>query len=230
MSLERLIKNFSILRANEPCIFILRHAEKPIANNMQVDMVNAITKEGVKSSKRLGGVLSGFYPKIGIVRSSSVARCLETADNIFSMYPYKILTIPDAVLGGDGAYVSDSQLAAQHFIEDPSRTDIFIKMQNGEIFDGMREIKAGSNLLLAKIISDLEKITAPGFYITHDCILALFVGSMIDQIIDENNWFQYLDGVCIKKTDNKVNLYWENECFDITEKIRIHLESVSRND
>lgn len=220
MSIVKLIKNFSALQDSGPCIFILRHAEKPIAKNMYIDMANAITDQGVKSSKKLGSILKTLYPKVGIVRSSPIARCLETASNIFSVYPDKILIIPDAVLGGDGAYVSDNQLAAQYFLEDPSRTDVFIRMQKGEAFAGMREVNTGTQLLLTKIIQDLENITTPGFYITHDCILALFVGTMVDQIIDKRTWFQYLDGICIKKLDNKINLYWKKECFDITGKVR----------
>jgi hypothetical protein len=219
MSIAELIKDFGTLQDSDPCIFILRHAEKPVTKDMYVDMANAITEEGVKSSKKLGNILKSLYPKVSIVRSSPIARCLETASNIFSAYPDKILIIPDTVLGGDGAYVSDNKLAAQHFLEDPSRTDVFIRMQNGEPFEGMREVNTGTQLLLTKIIQDLGNITTPGFYITHDCILALFVGSMIDQVIDERTWFQYLDGICIKKLNNKINLYWKKKGFDITKKL-----------
>ena len=219
MSIAKLIENFSTLQANESCIFILRHAEKPIINNMHLDIENSITEEGIKSSKKLGGILKSLYPQIDIVRSSTIKRCLETANNMFSVYSDKVLIMSDAVLGGDGAYVSDNQLVAKHFLEDPSQTDIFIRMQKGETFLGMREVNTGTQLLLTKIIQDLENVTTPGFYITHDCILALFVGTIINQIIDEKNGFQYLDGVCIKKLNNKVNLYWKKECFNITEKI-----------
>jgi hypothetical protein len=220
MSIIKLIKDFSALQDSGPCVFILRHAEKPIAKNMYVDMTNAITDKGIKNSRELGNILKSLYPRVGIVRSSPVTRCLETASNIFSVYPDKILITPSTVLGGDGAYVSDNKLAAQHFLEDPSRTDVFIRMQKGEAFAGMREVSTGTQLLLTKIIQDLGSITTQGFYITHDCILALFVGTMIDQIIDERTWFQYLDGVCIKKLDNKITLYWKKKCFDITEKIK----------
>jgi len=220
MSIAQLTKDFSALQDSGPCIFILRHAEKPITKNIYVDMANAITDNGVKSSRELGNILKSLYPRVSIVRSSPITRCLETASNIFSAYSDKILIIPDAVLGGDGAYVSDNKLAAQHFLEDPSQTDIFIRMQKGEAFAGMREVNIGTRLLLTRTIQDLENIATPGFYITHDCILALFVGTMIDQIIDERTWFQYLDGVCIKKFDNKINLYWKKECFNIAEKIK----------
>lgn len=219
MSIIQLLENFNTLQTSDPCIFILRHAEKPLVNNLYTDIANALTEEGVKSSQNLGSELERFYPKVGVVRSSPIARCLETANNMFSTYSDKILIVTDTVLGGDGAYVADNKLAAQHFLEEPSRTDIFIRMQCGEVFEGMRKVNTGTNLLLAKIVHDLENISAPSFYITHDCILALFVGAMVNQIIDEKSWFQYLDGVCIKKLDNKINLYWKKECFDITKKI-----------
>ena len=218
MSIIQLIENFDTLQTGDPCIFMLRHAEKPIAKDMHTDIANAITEEGIKSSKNLGNILKGFYSKVGVVRSSPITRCLETANNIFSTYSGEISIIPDSVLGGDGAYVSDSGLAAQHFLKNPSRTDIFIRMQRGEVFEGMHKINIGTNLLLNKIIYDLENISAPSFYITHDCILALFVGTIINQIVDEKNWFQYLDGLCIKKLNNKINLYWKKDCFDITKK------------
>lgn len=221
MSIIQLIENFNVLQTNEPCVFILRHAEKPIVNNMHIDIANSLTEEGMRSSEELGDVLKNLYPKIGIVRSSSITRCLETANHIFSRYPYKISIISDSDLGGDGAYVSDNQLAAQHFLEDPSSIDVFTKMQNGEVFSGMREVGEGTKLLLIKVIHELENLTVPGFYITHDCILALFVGSILNQLVDEKNWFQYLDGVCIKKLNDKVNLYWKKKCFDITDKIRV---------
>lgn len=221
MSIIQLIENFNALQNNEPCVFILRHAEKPIVNNMHIDIANSLTEEGIRSSKELGVMLKNLYPRAGIIRSSPIARCLETANSIFSAYSHNSSVVADTDLGGDGAYVSDNQLAAQHFLEDPLRIDVFTKMQNGETFSGMREIGEGTKLLLTKVIHDLENITAPGFYITHDCILALFVGSILNQLVDEKNWFQYLDGICIKELNDKVNLYWEKECFDITDKIRV---------
>jgi len=224
MCVIQLIESFNTLQTNEPCVFILRHAEKPIVNNMHADIANSLTEEGVVSSKELGGRLKKIYPRVGIVRSSPIARCLETANNIFSAYSHNSSIVADADLGGDGAYVSDNQLAAQHFLEDPSRTDIFIRMQTGETFAGMRGVKDGTKLLLTKIIYDLENLATPGFYITHDCILALFVGTILNQIVDEKNWFQYLDGVCIKKIEGKVNLYWKEKYFDITEKVRLKAE------
>ena len=217
MSIFQLIDNFKTLQANESCIFILRHAEKIIVNNMHADLASTLTANGVKSSIELGCVLHSLYPNVGVVRSSPITRCLETAKNIFLGCHHVIL---DSDLGGDGIYVSDNRIAAQHFLGDPSRKDIFIRMQTGEVFLGMREVTEGTKLLLTKIMQDLENLIAPGFYITHDCILALFVGSIINQVVDEKNWFQYLDGVCIKKLDDKVNLYWEGECFDITEKVK----------
>ena len=216
MSISKLINNFSALSASESCIFILRHAEKVIASNMHADLDSTLTVNGIKSSRELGCVLHSLYPKVGVVRSSPIARCLGTAKNIFLEYPQNIVVAPDSDLGGDGIYVSDNILAAQHFLKDPSRKDIFIRMQAGDIFAGMRDVKTGTKLLLTKIMQDLKSFTVPSFYITHDSILALFVGTMIHQVVDETNWFKYLDGICIKIIDNKVNLYWEEESFDIT--------------
>jgi hypothetical protein len=134
---------------------------------------------------------------------------------MFSLYKNGCLNIAlDTALGGDGAYVYDNELAAQPFLEYPSRIDVFVRAQQGESFAGMHEVSVGTKSLLNKVKADLENSFAPSFYITHDCILALFVNGLTGRIVGEKNWFQYLDGICIKKDRSGINLYWDNKCFE----------------
>ncbi len=224
MSIIQLINNFNNLQqSQESCIFILRHAEKQLADNIYDDITITLTELGVKSSKQLGQQLAEFYPQIEIVRTSFILRCLETAKHMFSVYPAKVSIISDSVLGGDGAYVADNILAAEHFKMLPNRKDIFIEMQLGKKFAGMSDLEGGTNILLNKIAYDLDNTSRPGFYITHDCILALFVNSMTDIIVDDKNWFQYLDGICIKRIKNDIFLYWGKSEFNVTNKFNIIL-------
>jgi len=41
---------------------------------------------------------------------------------------------------------------------------------------------------------------------------------MVGEIVDGKNWFNYLDGVCIKKLGSRIELYRNGGHFDITER------------
>jgi hypothetical protein len=227
MDPKDLIANFAQLQNAEPCIFILRHAEKYITD-MSEDILQTITPGGKTKAKLLGRNLKEVLPKVCMVKSSPVERCLQTASAIFPLHYENIEIIHSTVLGADGVYVSDNKLAMQNFLECSSPESVFFRMLDGEALPGMRSKEEGTKLLLTSLLQDLEELDGPGFYVTHDCILVLFVGTLIDRPITIDNWFQYLDSICIKRSDDRIDLYWGDEVFDITAKVNELLNITAR--
>ena len=68
--------------------------------------------------------------------------------------------------------------------------------------------------MLKELREDLEHLSHFAFYITHDTILAPFVGTCSNQLITKENWFNFLDGICIKKHgDEEIAIYWGTQQF-----------------
>jgi hypothetical protein len=215
LHLAKLIKHFKSLQTDAPCVFILRHAEKYIKTNVHEDILQSITPKGRQTSRLLGHFLNKTYSNIDFVKSSPIKRCLETSKAVFPNFQNKIKS--SKLLGGDGVYVSDGKLAAQNFISCQPPEEVFFKLLAGAKLPGMRTKEEGSKLLLEGLMEDLEQSSGPGFYVTHDCILAVFLGTLTNIPITNENWPNYLEGICLKQKDNHLYLYWGKSVFDITE-------------
>ena len=76
----------------------------------------------------------------------------------------------------------------------------------------------GTYKILDVLLKKLNDTKSPMLWITHDSILALFVGALTQQIINHENWFDYLDGVCIKKVEKNILMFWGKKIINITDK------------
>ena len=208
MEIIETIKHFKLDQTKGPILIMLRHAEKePLFDDLK-DSERSITKLGEKHSSYLGKVLRDVNVSLEFVKTSPLLRCVNTGYAILNEDNNKTRLIHSNYLGDPGAYIKDSQLAEEIF-NCYSVEEVVEKLLKDQLLPGFYNKQLGTSVLLKELRYDLEHLVGFGLYITHDAILAPFVGTFTNQFITKENWFGFLEGVCIKKrSDDELELYW----------------------
>ena len=93
------------------------------------------------------------------------------------------------MLGNPGPYVEDEERAGETFLE--AFPNNIVKMQvDNEILPGFRDTFMGSKMILT-LLAEWEP---PSIFITHDVIIAAFLGYLNGKYPDIEEWIDYLDG------------------------------------
>ena len=194
---------------------LIRHGEKvqPPKENPFVDV--PLTQKGIEEATRFGKLLKNKFPnEIKGVHSSPKRRCVETSEAILKGIGDLEGFETSTLLGNPGPYVIDSKVAGQSYLK--IRDENIVKIQvEGTQIDGFRDVMEGSKLLLEYV---LTRKPNPGMHIfvTHDVIIAAFLGSVIGYVVDEPEWIKYLQGICIYIDDKKVYMDTIEGKIDIT--------------
>ena len=171
---------------NRSHIFI-RHSikENPPVNQPYLDV--PLTTEGVRLAEFFGQELREFELKTII--TSPLRRCIDTAKSIRRGYEKDIPIIPSTMLGNPGPYVEDEDKAGETFLE-VFPNNIVKKQVENEKLPGFRDISMGSKMIL-DLLTECEP---PSIFITHDVIIAAFLGYLNGKYPDIEEWIDYLDG------------------------------------
>ncbi len=194
---------------------IVRHAERynllagRLGNNV------SITKKGIEEAKSFGHMLKPY--KMDNVFSSPVLRCVQTAGEISGsagLDGLKIITRP--TLGEPGCYIKNPYIAIKYFLVSDAETVIQAFIKRGKM-DGFVPLKDGSISLLSEILGDISEKGSRCLYISHDAVIAPFIGYFTGEKFDKEHWLSYLDGVIITSLDGVVGMIRNGKEYVITE-------------
>ncbi len=202
---------------SEQTIIFLRHAEKETCSAKNDHELN-ITQAGIAASNALGAYLQQTIKFVSKIKTSPVKRCLQTAKVLQACFTHADLFIQSTnILGDPGPYIEDDK-AAMSMFKKQYVYDIVKKQLDYRPMPGFRRIDLGTKLLADEIINDLNFTNYPIIYISHDVIIAAFLGSLINNLsLNADFWIQYLSGFCITKTKEKFILHVVNQHYDISE-------------
>ena len=218
MKINEMVTYHHDLQNDDRILFLVRHAEKYIVQDFRQDIIQAITPRGREAAKLLGIDLYNHMKQISYVKSSPVARCIQTAEEIaLGVKCYDGIVVMQHLEAG-GVYVKNQELAESNFANSNDCIGMFSKILLGQILPGMANVELATSKLLQELCNVLHNNNGSGICVTHDCILVLFVGTILKCNFTQENWFDYLEGVAIKKTSDNYFLYWNEQCFDITSR------------
>ncbi|AIF80644.1 hypothetical protein I862_00395 [endosymbiont of Acanthamoeba sp. UWC8] len=215
----QIIETLKYIDKDLPTIFIIRHAERFYKDSPEHDFFCYLTEQGKQQSLLLGKHIKENLGNITKVSSSIVERCIETGAK---------------VIEGNGGNISvnKAEYLTKSFVYDPQNAMIdfpqytvkeLVKMHLAEnMISCMRKRDEGIKMLLSPIIQDLLILKNRSIYVTHDYLLGMLYAMLVDLPIDkvEEEWFSYLDGVCLQKTnESKLILYRKESVIDITENL-----------
>ena len=89
----------------------LRHAERAAIPPCGYGNDVPLTRQGIRSSRRLGAALSSR--PAAVIRTSPLPRCVQTAESIIAGAGWDAVAVPDQRLGAPGPFVVASEVAGR---------------------------------------------------------------------------------------------------------------------
>ena len=185
---------------------VIRHAEREeIAAGTFGHDVN-LTAQGLQDAEHLGAALSEKRTITAV--SSPVPRCVQTTRGILAGAGSSDEVITDRRLGHPGAFIVNPEIAGPLFLELPVPEIARRQLQYDMPLPGMRRTKKGVANLLDLVTGNLGGNGRLDVFVTHDVILAVLVGSILDLTIEEAGWPDFLEGMLVWRSDSSFHASW----------------------
>ncbi len=184
-----------------PICLLLRHAERATSAVGVADHLVSITPEGVTRSRRLGhSIGTGLVT----VRTSPLTRCTQTADAIREGAGIVLDVEHDTCLGAPGVFVVDEQLAGEQWARMGNSAMMDAMTSRAPPLAGLAIYSEAARRLLHHMCAVMLGRPGVHVFVTHDSILAGFVGQLIPAA---STWRpRFLDGACAWSVSETVML------------------------
>ena len=202
-----IIEQLGSIPAETDAALVLRHAERGDIPPGTFGVDVPLTVYGVASAERLGAVLSDTRPRSRVI-TSPVPRCESTAQAILRGGALPEEIIPDWRLGDPGPFVVDDDVSGALFLEIGILEIVRHQLTCTEPPAGMRPTAEGVALLRGLTANELRSRGRLNIYVTHDAILAVLVAHLYRLPVDEINWPNYLDGLLLWRSDERLHFIW----------------------
>jgi len=218
MILDDLYKFKAQLIKSGTIIFVIRHAEKKISQNLKKDHLSLLTDKGKKDSKIFGEKVIETLGEIKFVKTSPIQRCIQTAESIISRNFEKIIV--SNLLGDPGVFVTDAKLALDNYIDLGVKEVIERQFKRLDL-PGLRDLKSGLVLFVQEILTDFKQINGVGIYISHDAIIIPLIKYFTENFVYSENLIDYLNGIILCKKNEDYLLLWNGKAYQINKKIEL---------
>lgn len=203
--------------ANRGIVLFLRHGERePVASHEFPRHDAPLTHDGRRAAHTLG---QQFGSRLGSIRSSSVPRCIETAQHVLSGSGIDKDVGEDRQLGDPSVFVTDGDLAME------SLTSLGFhqaarRLGEGEVLPGFADPDhaAGRFVLLADSLLDEQPVVH--LLVTHDLMLSTFVARVTGRAIPESEWPGYLHGVMLWREQKGLCLRYREQELVVPERLQ----------
>ncbi len=185
---------------------IVRHAERQTIPVGEFGVDVRLTPDGVAEAEKLGRVLS--VREQATVVSSPVPRCVQTAEAILRGGGWPGSLTQDRRLGDPGPFVVDPEVSGALFLELPIAEIARRQLSNPIPPAGMRSTCEGVTIFLGLVTGNLRRQGRLNVYVTHDVVLAVFLGRLFHLSIDEIHWPGFLDGLLLWRSGGRLHLSW----------------------
>ena len=186
---------------------ILRHAEREDIPPGTFGSDVPLTSRGVETAERLGAMLSGLRPQVGVT-ASSVPRCVSTGKAVLRGGGWPEEVALDWRLGAPGPFVFDEEISGALFLQIGILEIVRRQLTRAEPPAGMRSTAEGVDLLLGLASDDLRARGRLNVYVTHDAILAVLVARLYRLSVEDIGWPGYLAGLLLWRCRDRLHFIW----------------------
>ncbi len=170
-------------------VVIMRHSVRyPIVDEASV-FTAALTPEGVRLAEEMGERLAAIR-RMRRLMTNFIGRCVDTA----------------GAIGRGAGYVDDvlqDKRLSHPFIE-PAWDALPIAWPNDPVPEPLAEI-------LKMVFSTPEEPGALDVYVTHDTIVGVVAGYLMDEDFDPSNWPDYLEGILLWQDQDELCALWRGK-------------------
>ena len=206
---ERTLALLDRVPAGLPVALVLRHAEREEITSGTFGNDVALTRRGSDSAHRLGMGLSSRM--MGVVNSSPLPRCIQTADAIAAGAGWRANATPDRLLGDPGPFVVEPELAGRLFLDMEIEAIVRRQLADDQPPSGMRSTASGARLVLRELAAALNGPASASVFVTHDAVLAALVGHLYGLPADGFPWPDYLDALVVWPASDRLRFLWRGQ-------------------
>lgn len=176
-------------------VVFVRHGERESVPSHEFPRHDApLTENGRRAAESMGSL---FGNRLGVVRTSPVPRCVDTALAVIAGAKRTSAPTHDRLLGDPGAFVVDGDLAMAELVNRGFHSAAR-QLGNGEQLPGFADPNLATTQLLALARSLLvAEPSGVHLLVTHDLILSTMAARIRGGALEEREWPGYLHGLAI---------------------------------
>ena len=213
-------KEISILVAEggfDTIKLVVRHAERPLFKGMRAPQGVSITENGKKEAERLGRSLKENGIQIDGCASSTVRRCIQTAEFIALGNQFEGLPETSPCLGGSGLFMDDSE-ALDRTLDTWTLEDVIGNQLAGIKVPGFNRLESGLQILLGRVLSDKSKRFE--VFVSHDLFVCPAVHYLTETHYTAEGNTGFLGGFFIVTRGDRTSILWDSRWYDVTDRLR----------
>ena len=179
------------MHQSERKLIIIRHAERPAITDGTVGDELSLTEKGKADTLVYA---ENFDSEVISIRTSPIARCVETAQIMANHWGYPAEQIQTCKkLGDPGFFISDSELAWQNWLEKGAEAVNQYLLSGNEKWPGFVDFDMAI-MEMQSLIQNTLISSRPGsqIWVTHDTILATLASRLSTPPLSLQKWPGFL--------------------------------------
>lgn len=176
---------------------VVRHSKRYPILNLEDVAAAPLTPEGIRVAEEFGRVLVESYA-LGKLETSEINRCVDTAAAIARGARWKVNANPEPRL----TYTYTDDIWHQR------RVHLF---RDNPMPEPVRD-------LVDYLWAFHPKKRKLNVFVTHDSVLGCLAGYLFKDMIDEDTWPHFLEGMAFWQENGKMFSAWRNQVIEIKER------------
>lgn len=191
------------LARDRPVALVLRHAERPEIPPDPSGHAMALTEQGRLDAAALGARLGN---RIRSVRSSPIARCVETATWLGGRAPAL-----DRRLGDLGAFVADIARVWSDWRELGHDAVLARLVSGADLIPGLHPLLATALALARSLLESVGDEVGVHVFVTHDIVLAPLACALLGRPLGRSEWPAFLEPLALAKDERWIEVRYRGE-------------------
>lgn len=200
---------------------VVRHAERPLFKGMRAPQEVSITENGKKAAERLGTYLKKSGIAIEACTSSTVVRCVQTAEFIAMGNQFEGPVESSPCLGGSGLFADDIE-ALDLTLDTWTLEEVIGDQLAGNKVPGFKRLESGLQILFERVLSDRSKRFE--VFVSHDLFVCPAVHYLTETGYTPEGNTGFLEGFFLVTKRGRTLVLWDSRWYDVTERLRSLLE------
>lgn len=181
-------------------ILLVRHADRgPILPGDPGNDV-PLLPEGVERARALGRAIGG---RLGVLRSSPVPRCVQTAAAIAEGAGQSLCIVPDTHLGDPGVYVEQGGMAWEQW-QTIGHERVVGHIVAGVRLPGLADPLPASRRLYAHLVAAAGGAPGVHVYVTHDLLVTAAAAHWLGVPLTRTDWPDFLEALVLDVVGDEV--------------------------
>lgn len=187
-----------------PTILLVRHADRGPIPPGEPGNDLPLVPEGVQRARALGRAIGG---RLGVVQSSPVLRCVQTAAAITEGAGRALAIQPDTHLGDPGVYVEQGGMAWEQW-QTMGHERVVEHIVAGVRLPGLADPLPASRRLYAHLLATVAGRAGVHVFVTHDLLVTAAAAHGLGVPLTPSDWPDFLEALVLVVAGDGVTAHY----------------------